>query len=112
MNALGIDFGTKNIGVAIAVSGIIQPLTMLKNNDQVFVSLQKIIEEYRLERIYIGLSDGKIAELTKKFIEVLKTKISLNVETVEETATTIEAQEYQQNVDAVSAAIILRRCLD
>lgn len=119
MNYLGIDFGTKNIGLAISINGIISPIGSYKNNPQIFDTIKKTIDEYRIDSIYIGLSTGKIAELTQNFIAKIKDLICLPVETVDESASTIESENYilpnnkhyYRKIDSISAAVILRRVL-
>lgn len=119
MNCLGIDFGTKNIGTAISVDGIISPHLTLANDSKIFGQLQKIIGEYQITQIYVGLSMGYMAELTKKFIKELARHTSLPIETVDESVSTIESLNYpiskkghrSQKIDSISAAIILNRAL-
>ncbi|MCL4384411.1 Holliday junction resolvase RuvX [Patescibacteria group bacterium] len=119
MNALGIDFGTKMVGTAICIGGIITPLKSLPNDPRLFSEINAIISEYRIERIFIGLSEGRIAALTRDFIIDLKAHTHIPVETVNEAISTIEAGEYinpkkkhyKNKVDAISAAIILKRAL-
>jgi len=123
MNCLSIDFGTKNIGLAISIQGIIEPIPMLKNDDHFFDNLQKVIDQYRIEKIFVGISEGKIAELTKKFVVKLKNMLILPIETVEESVSTIEAnqiflennkksKDYKKLIDSISAAVILRRVIN
>lgn len=123
MNHLGIDFGTKKIGLAISIQGVISPLTSINNNSSIFDSIKKYIDLYKINSIYIGLSPGKMGELTLNFIDKLKSVVKLPIETVEETASTIEAdtifvsqkhkkKSYPQAIDALSAAIILRRVIN
>ena len=122
MNLLAIDFGTKNIGLAYSVSDIISPLPSIKNDLKLSAKLQDIIAKYSIEKIYVGLSEAKIANLTLKFVAKLKTVLNLPIETVEEDVSTIEATEiyhqnrkkqknYHQQIDSVSAAVILRRVI-
>lgn len=123
MNLLAIDYGTKNIGMAYSVSGIISTLPSLKNDDNLSANLQEIITKYTIDKIYVGLSEGKVADLTLKFVANLRNMLELPVETVEEAVSTIEATEiyhqnrkkqkdYQKNIDSVSAAVILRRVIN
>jgi RNase H-fold protein (predicted Holliday junction resolvase) len=117
MNYLAIDYGTKNIGLAYTVNNIIFTLPPLVNDDQFIHNIQGIISQYSIEKIYIGLSYGRIAKLTKKFISSLSAVIKLPIETVDEAASTIEASEiYKRNhhdlVDSVAAAVILRRVIN
>ncbi len=120
LNLLAIDYGTKNVGLAYSVSGVISTLPALKNDDRLIDNLSRIITQYSISKIYVGLSEGDFALQTLKFVAGLQNMIKLPVETVEEAVSTIEATEiYQQNqgkkkdykkmVDSVSAAVILRR---
>lgn len=123
MNLLAIDFGTKRIGLAYSINGIIFTLPMVNNDDKFIVTLQQIITDYRIEKIYVGLCEGKIAEMTKKFIEKLSPVIKLPIETVEEAVSTIEAnniflesrkniKSYKKQIDSIAAAVILNRVID
>lgn len=120
MNLLAIDYGTKNIGLAIAINGVISPLKTIKNNQSLIPQLSEVITQYRIHKIYVGVSYGKIAQLSIQFAKELKKMLQLPVETVEETASTIEAEKifftnhgkvkkYRQKIDALSAAVILNR---
>lgn len=119
MNSLGIDFGTKNIGTAISINGIISPHLTFANDSKIFDHLQIIITDYQINQVYIGLSIGRMAQLTNNFIDQLKNHISLPIETVDESVSTIESQNFlsskksrqSQKIDSISAAIILNRAL-
>lgn len=122
-NLLAIDYGTKNIGLAYSVSGIISTLPALKNDSALFTHLKAIITEYSISKIYIGLSEGVIADKTLQFVSTLTNMLKLPVETVEEAVSTIEATEifhhnlskkkdYKKLVDSVAAAVILRRVIN
>ncbi len=43
MNYLAIDYGSKRIGLAVAIEGIIEPILPIKNDTKLFESLNKII---------------------------------------------------------------------
>ena len=120
---LAIDFGTKRLGIAYAVSGVISTLPAINNDDKLLSNLQEIISEYSISKIYIGLSEGKIAKKTLHFVSTLRSVLKLPVETIEEAVSTIEATEiFQQNrgknkryknlVDSIAAAVILRRVIN
>jgi putative transcription antitermination factor YqgF len=122
-NLLAIDYGTKNIGLAYSVSGIISTLPAIKNDPDLFTHLKAIITEYSISRIYVGLSEGVIADKTLHFVSTLTDMLKLPVETVEEAVSTIEATEifrqnlnkkkdYKKLVDSVAAAVILRRVIN
>ena len=122
MNYLGIDYGSKNIGLAVSTFGIISPIPAIKNDDKIFENIQKIIDDYKIEKVYVGVSEGEFALRTKTFIEKLQNVLQLDVETVEEAVSTIEAQQiyiknknkkkdYKKLIDSVAAAVILRRII-
>ncbi|MFA5026078.1 MAG: Holliday junction resolvase RuvX [Candidatus Shapirobacteria bacterium] len=122
MNILAIDFGTKRIGLAYSLNNIIFTLPMVKNDNNFVKNLRQIIDDYHIEKIYIGLCEGKIADLTKKFIENLSPMIKLPIETVEEAVSTIEAESifseskkntkaYKKQIDSIAAAVILNRVI-
>jgi RNase H-fold protein (predicted Holliday junction resolvase) len=61
--------------------------------------------------------------MTKDFVNELRNMLQLNIETVEEAVSTIEAQQiyinnknkkkdYKKLIDSVAAAVILRRIID
>jgi putative transcription antitermination factor YqgF len=120
MNLLAIDYGSKNIGLAISIQGIITPINSIKNNDNKFILIKQILEQYKIEKIYIGISEGEFAKTTKKFVDELKNMVICDIETVEEAVSTIEADQiflennkkkknYKKLIDSISAAVILRR---
>ena len=123
MNYLAIDYGTKRIGLAVSVMGIITPIPVIKNDEFTVDNIKKAISDYKIDGIYVGVSEGEVANMTKTFVEKLRGVLQLNIETVEEAVSTIEAQQiyiknknkkkdYKQLIDSVAAAVILRRILD
>lgn len=123
MNYLAIDYGSKRIGLAVAIEGIIEPILPIKNDTKLFESLNKIIIDYQIEKIYVGISEGEFALQTKKFVQKLISMVKLPVETTEEAVSTIEAEKiffdnrkkkknYKKNIDSISAAVILRRVIN
>lgn len=121
-NCLAIDYGTKNIGLAISTLGVISPLLVLENNPDIYKNIISVIHEYQISKVYVGMSKGKFALKTKHFVDKLSTMIKCSIETIEETVSTIEAtqiylnnkgkkKDYKQKIDAVSAAVILERAL-
>lgn len=122
MNLLSIDYGTKIFGLAYSINGIIFTLPSIKNDDQTIENLKMIIKQYSIDKIYIGVSEGKVADLTLDFVNKLRPMVNLTVETVEEAASTIEAtdiykknkskkKDYKKMVDSVAAAVILNRVI-
>lgn len=123
MNYLAIDYGSKNIGLAVTVEGIIEPILPIKNDNNLFENIKKIIIDYQIEKIFVGISEGKFALEIKKFVDKLTNVVTLSVETTEEAVSTIEAENiffanhkkkknFKKNIDSISAAVILRRVIN
>ncbi|HRS22580.1 MAG TPA: Holliday junction resolvase RuvX [Candidatus Woesebacteria bacterium] len=122
MNYLAIDYGSKRIGLAVAIKGIISPILPLKNDKNLFNNLRRLVRDYEIDQIYLGLSEGEVAAQTRKFGDKLATMLKLKVEFIEEAVSTIEAdqiyinnkrpkKEYKSWIDSIAAAVILRRAI-
>ena len=120
MNLLAIDYGTKKIGLAVSIKGIIFTLPSFKNDQSFVPKLQQIIYQHQVSKIYVGLSEGRFAKETLIFVDHLRSVLSLPVDTVEESVSTIEADEifktnkniqkqYDNKIDSIAAAVTLRR---
>lgn len=123
MNYLSIDYGTKTIGLAYSVNDIICTLSSVPNDNHIFDYIKDITTSHKIDKIYVGISYGKVAKLTKKFIEDMSVVIKLPIETVDEAASTIEADRLMvsnhksrknrvRSIDSVSAAVILHRVIN
>jgi len=115
MNYLSIDYGTRRVGLAYTINNIIFTLPQVANNDKFIPTLKNIIKIHTISKIYIGLSQGKFATITKNFISKLEAEVSIPIETVEEAVSTIEAHQLKpkksQSIDSIAAAIILNRAI-
>jgi len=128
---LGIDFGTKRIGVAVSDFGqeIATPLSVLENNRLFFYNVKKIIEEYMPSGIVIGIpsrmdgSLGNIAEDIVQFAEEIKKNFDLPIAFWEERFSSKLAEDVllafdlsrgkrKKVIDKVAAAHILQNALD
>mgnify|MGYP005846734671 CR=1 FL=1 len=69
---LGIDYGTKRVGVAIATTFLAEPLVVLANTPQLLEELQQLIQERRPAVIVIGISEREMAEQTRQFAAQLE----------------------------------------
>ncbi|MBP6989605.1 Holliday junction resolvase RuvX, partial [Candidatus Shapirobacteria bacterium] len=88
MNYLAIDFGTKRIGLAYSQDGIISTLPAIKNDPELIKNIKKVINEYHIDKIYVGISEGVFGETTQKFVTYLGSMIRLPIDTVEEAVST------------------------
>jgi len=117
MKILGVDFGTKNIGLAIAEEGLVEPYGEVKN---LFKEIKEICKREKIEKIVVGISEGKSATFAKKFAQRLANLTCLPVELTDETLTTHDAlvkmktvgKKWRKKTDAIAAALILERYLE
>ena len=124
MRYLGIDYGSKKIGLAVSDEGgsFAFPFLIFSNisKENSIDKILKIIKDKKIERLVIGESlnlkgeENKILKDVKLFVEKLKEKIDMDIYFEKEWLSTIEARRYQDRKDAddSAAAIILQRFLD
>ena len=120
MNLLSIDYGTKRVGLAVSILGVISPLSTVPNDDTLVSVIKALSHQYQIGQIYVGISEGSFAATTKLFVEKLKNSTSIPIITVEEAVSTIEADKifkdnrnkrknYKKQIDSIAAAVILSR---
>ena len=125
MKILGIDYGRKKIGLSFSEGKIASPLGVIKFEDWKSFKerLIEIIAEEGVEKLVIGVSEGKMAEEIKKFGERLSSEISIPIEYFDETLSTHQAQELSRESgmkknkrlaleDAYAASVMLQSYLD
>ena len=124
---LGIDWGQRKIGFAIAYEEvtIATALSVIENDNNVFNVINAIIEENEVNLIVIGRSEHQTQNDNSNKIDAFAQKCrescGVSVEFVSEMFTTREAQSnliaagkknVSQNDDAESARVILQQYLD
>lgn len=134
MRAVGIDFGSKRIGVAIcdALGLVATPFETIKRVGDRTVEhgrIQQIVEEIDAKIVIVGMpysldgSEGPAARLVGSEIRGLKKRLGLPVETYDERFTTVTAHDAlirggtkgskkRDVVDQVAAAVLLQGWLD
>jgi putative Holliday junction resolvase len=124
MRYIGIDYGSKKIGLAVSDEGgsFAFPHLIFKNlsKEDSVEKIFGIIKEKKIEAIVIGESlnlkgeENKILKDAKLFAEKLNEKSGLEIFFEKEWLSTIEARRFQDRHDAddSAAAIILQRFLD
>lgn len=115
---LGIDYGLKRIGLAIGDTElkIIKPLRIISNDKNTIDTLKEIIHSYNVRLIVLGYpltlsgKEGQRARKVKKFYELLKKEIPIDITLFDERYSTMEAKELskEKHIDHISAYIILR----
>ncbi len=133
MRYLGLDYGTKTLGVAISdASGFIATSlkTISYTNEQTLLKeLDELIKPYEIEKIILGLPKnmnntlGERAEKTILFAKTLESYFNKPVLLEDERLTTVVATNYlleadmsrkkrKKVVDKMAASIILQTYLD
>ena len=136
MRVLGLDYGSKTVGVAISDPlGItaqgIETITRKDENKlrKTCARIEALIEEYQVEKIVIGLPKhmnndiGIRAEKSMEFAEMLKRRTGLEVQMWDERLTTMEAErtliesnirreKRKKYIDKIAAVFILQGYLD
>jgi len=121
MRFLGIDYGSKRVGLALSdeAGRLAFPFKILINRADLLELLHSICGEQEVSEIVLGESldlSGKENEIMAEIKEFKKglEKLGLPVHLEKEFLTTIEARRYQpdKKADAGAAALILQRYLD
>jgi len=128
MKILAIDFGEKKIGLALATSKIAEPLLVIKvkSSKEALSKILKVIEAEKVEKVVVGISEGKMAQASKDFCLSLRQgllKRNIPIEMFDETLTTQEAQRLARESgvkkqkrksmeDAYAATLMLQSYLD
>ncbi len=119
MKILGIDYGRKKIGLAIADSSLSEPLRVIRYKDIKILSeqIKQAVEQEKIEKIIVGISEGEMGEESKRFAK------RIGAETFDETLSTHAAQKLSREAnvprkkrknleDAYAAAVMLQSYLD
>lgn len=136
MRIMGLDFGSKTVGVAISDPLLVtaQGIEIIRRKDenklrQTLARIEALIAEYGVEKIVLGLPKnmndtiGERAELSLEFKEKLERRTGLPVVMWDERLTTVEADRVMMEagirrenrkdyVDKIAACLILQGYLD
>jgi putative Holliday junction resolvase len=122
MRILGIDYGTKRVGIALSDEKrqFALPVSVLPNTKNLLSEILKVAEDNKCEEIVIGESRNykgepnpifEEVETLKKQLEEKNFKVSLELEFM----TSQQAERFQGKTDmsdASAAALILQSYLD
>ena len=130
MNYLGLDLGTKTLGLAISKGQIATPLKTITYDDKntLLEQLDKIIQEYQIVVIVLGYPKNMNNTLGPRALATLEFKEKLensNYKVIlqDERLSTVLAHNYmieadlsrkkrKEKVDTLAATIILQTFLD
>lgn len=136
MRIMGLDFGSKTVGVAVSDPLFLtaQGVEIIRRKSpgklrQTLARLEELIAEYEVDRIVLGYprnmnnTEGERCEKTREFEELLKRRTGLPVILWDERLTTVAAdrvmieggirrEDRKQYVDKLAAVFILQGYLD
>ncbi len=136
MRIMGLDFGSKTVGVAVSDPLYItaQGVEIIRREQEnklrkTLARIEELVKEYEVEEIVLGLpknmnnSIGERAEKTLEFKAMLERRIGLNVVMWDERLTTVAAdktmmeagvrrENRKKYVDQIAATFILQGYLD
>jgi putative holliday junction resolvase len=129
MRVIAVDFGSKNIGIAVsdALGITVRPVETIRRTslNKDLARLKFLIDDLEAEALIVGLpvrldgTMGDAAEKTLRFVERLRTEITIPVFTQDEPLTSYEAEQIlmeqglnraarRKRSDEVAATIILQ----
>ena len=136
MRIMGLDFGSKTVGVAISDPLLItaQGIEIVRRKEenklrQTLARIEELIVEYEVSEIVLGLpkhmnaTEGDRVEKTREFADKLSRRTGLNVVFRDERLTTVAAdrammeagirrENRKEYVDKIAAVFILQGYLD
>lgn len=136
MRIMGLDFGSKTVGVAVSDELLItaQGIEIVRRKSeskmrQTLARIEELVKEYQVDKIVLGYpknmnnSEGVRCEKTQEFKEMLERRTGLEVLLWDERLTTVAAdrammeasvrREDRKNfVDMIAAVLILQGYLD
>ena len=136
MRIMGLDFGSKTVGVAVSDALLItaQGVEIIRRKEenklrQTLARIEELIKEYEVEKIVLGQpkhmngTEGVRVELTGEFKEKLERRTGLPVVLWDERLTTVAAdrammeagirrENRKDYVDMIAATFILQGYLD
>ena len=136
MRIMGLDFGSKTVGVAVCdplgiTAQTVETITRASENKmrQTLARIEQLIGEYEIERIVLGYPKnmnntvGERGEKAQEFKAALERRTGLEVILWDERLTTVAAERVliesgvrrenrKKSVDQIAAAMILQGYLD
>lgn len=119
MNILGVDYGTKRIGLAWVQSGldVVLPFGVVRNLDE----LVQTIKKEKIDKVVFGLpldletmEENFNTRRIRKFADEVKKATNLEIEFADERLTTAEAMQMggEATLDEKAAMLILQTYLE
>lgn len=135
MRYLGLDLGTKTLGIALSditltIASSYKTINFIENDyTSLLPILSELVQELNIKKIILGLPKnmnntlGDRAKITMEFKEMLENNLKIEVVLQDERLSTVEATNYmlesdltrkkrKKKIDALAANIILQTYLD
>lgn len=136
MRIMGLDFGSKTVGVAVSDALLLtaQGVEIVRRTQQnklrqTLARIEELVKQYEVEKIVLGYpknmnnTEGERCEKTVAFKEMLEKRLGLEVVLWDERLTTVAADQTmmesgirrenrKQYVDEIAAIFILQGYLD
>ena len=129
---LGIDYGTKRIGLAFNVASLADPYLVISNREtpekpivsqEALNKLISICREEEIEEIVLGVSEAEMAHKIEQFAKIIGEKINLPIHLIDETLSSHEVgrrmkeagfslKKRQGEIDHYAAALILEEFIE
>ena len=113
---LGIDYGDKRVGLALAEKGgLALPFKVIANNKDLIKNIKDIIDQEYISELVVGLphsfsgQENERLIITQNFIKNLQAALDINVATVDEQLTSklYEKMGVKKDIDKYAATAIL-----
>lgn len=135
MRYLGLDLGTRTLGISLSdithtIASTYQTIRFSDSNyDELIPKIKEIVDEFKITKIVLGLPKnmnntiGNRGETTIEFKNKLETNLNVEVILQDERLSTVEATNYmlkadisrkkrKEKIDSLAANIILQTYLD
>ncbi len=136
MRIMGLDYGSKTVGVAISDELLLtaQGKEIIRRKEEnklrkTLARIEELIQEYKVEKIVLGLplnmdqTPSERSQLCLEFKDKIERRTGIPVDMLDERLTTVEADEImdeagikgkkrKEYVDMIAAQIILQDYLD
>lgn len=122
MNTLGIDYGERQVGVALSSGMLTEGIAEYATGEAV-VRIAALCKKYEVARIVVGISQGRLKEKIEQFGENLSKISQIPVIYFDETLTTqvaqnllitsnLSAKKRKKKEHRTAAAILLQNYID
>jgi len=130
---LSVDYGTKRVGVALSdpLRILAQPLGTFLNDQSLLDRLRSAVETHGVVLLLVGMpysadgGKGQTAQEVDEFIVRLASRVTVPIETWDESLSSVEAQQILRQsgtkqkkrrekgrIDAIAACVMLQEYLD